>query len=408
MPTPSTATLPKPRSEDEFEEIAVDCLRIRWRDPNAHRNGRRGQRQHGVDIIGNPPWLSGKLAGGQCKNTDSLTLREVTREIEKAKSFDGGLGEFYVVTSSDRDAKLQADVRKYLASNPAPFGVVLLFWDDVVQEVAKDADAVAKHWKGFPVDLGADSERYDEETQIAELRHRHQDALVGILVERLSRQEFEQLLTRTGHDDILNEVEHDSAYSTLTRYAVTRAIVGDWLRDLLDALPATVLEDASLQGVREVLGKPSLGGDHRRRRLAMLLQHMFRLEGQQVDTPGFLQIARDHESPVKTGNDAPLSGDDELSDYTGAISLESIRDHLHDVLETTVRIISELDADTIVAQEAPDAYVALMRGMNGRARILRHALKHGVAEHAARDYRKLMSERDEAVARLVSHLIDRV
>src|SRR5438034_8082908 len=107
MPTPTTAKWPKPRSEDEFEDIAVDFLRIRWQDPHATRNGRRGQRQDGVDIAGNPPWCKGKSAGAQCKNTDAITLATVVAEVTKAKAFKGGLCELLIVTAADRDAALQ-------------------------------------------------------------------------------------------------------------------------------------------------------------------------------------------------------------------------------------------------------------------------------------------------------------
>src|SRR5689334_12162214 len=99
MPTPVTAKLPKPKNEDEFEDMCVDFLRLRWKDPHATRNGRRGQRQHGVDIVGLPSSLDGKTAGAQCKNTDALTLDDVIAEAEKAEGFPGGLGEFLIVTS---------------------------------------------------------------------------------------------------------------------------------------------------------------------------------------------------------------------------------------------------------------------------------------------------------------------
>src|SRR3954469_25892700 len=87
MPTPATAKWPKPKSEDEFEDIVVDFLRVRWRDPNAQRNGRRGQRQHGVDVIGDPPRLKGRTAAAQCKNMDGLTLADIVAEVELAKTF---------------------------------------------------------------------------------------------------------------------------------------------------------------------------------------------------------------------------------------------------------------------------------------------------------------------------------
>lgn len=149
MPTPTTAKLPKPRNEDEFEDIVVDFLRLRWKDPNAQRNGRRGQGQHGVDVIGHPPWLDGKMAGGQCKNTEEVTLKMVIAEVDKAIHFPGGLAEFYFVTSADRDAPLQSAVRLHFKAHPAPFDVEVLFWQDVTADLAQDEDLVAKHWKGF-------------------------------------------------------------------------------------------------------------------------------------------------------------------------------------------------------------------------------------------------------------------
>src|ERR1043165_10316520 len=93
MPTPATARWPKTRSEDEFEDIVVDFLRLRWKDPNAQRFGRRGQRQHGVDVLGRPPRLGGASAGGQAKNTDTLSLHDVVAEVTKASTLPGGLKE---------------------------------------------------------------------------------------------------------------------------------------------------------------------------------------------------------------------------------------------------------------------------------------------------------------------------
>ena len=148
MPTPATAKWPKPRSEDEFEDIVVDFARIRWKDPNAQRYGRRGQRQNGVDVIGSPPWLSGGVAAAQCKNTDSLSLADVVAEVDKATSFSG-LAEFYLVTSGDRDAALQSQVRAHFRASPAPFDVDIVFWPDVAADISADERLIAKHWPGF-------------------------------------------------------------------------------------------------------------------------------------------------------------------------------------------------------------------------------------------------------------------
>jgi hypothetical protein len=149
MPMPTTAKWPKPKGEDEFEDMCVDALKIRWKDPHATRNGRRGQRQDGVDIVGHPPWLGGKTAGAQCKNTDALTLKDVVAEATKAKSFRGGLGEFLVFTTGERDATLQAEVREHFRNDPLPFHVEVVFWPDIVLDLSSDEALVRKHWHGF-------------------------------------------------------------------------------------------------------------------------------------------------------------------------------------------------------------------------------------------------------------------
>jgi hypothetical protein len=81
----------------------------------------------------------------------------VNAEVEKAKGFKGGLSEFLVVTSGDRDSSLQAEVREHYKVQPAPFHVEILFWNDIVADISESAELVAKHWKGFPAggsDLG--------------------------------------------------------------------------------------------------------------------------------------------------------------------------------------------------------------------------------------------------------------
>lgn len=149
MPTPATAQWPKPNSECEFEDCSVDFLRIRWNDPHASRNGRRGQGQHGIDIVGHPPWLHGRLAGAQCKNVKSVTLATVVKETKRARAFQGKLEEFLLITSADRDARLQAEVRHYFDVHPEGFRVEVIFWQDLVADLSRDARSVAKYWKGF-------------------------------------------------------------------------------------------------------------------------------------------------------------------------------------------------------------------------------------------------------------------
>jgi hypothetical protein len=149
VPTPITAKWPKPKSEDEFEDISVDFLRIRWQDPNVTRYGRRGQRQYGVDIVGSPYWLNGRRSGAQCKNTDSLNLAIVISEVEKAIAFPEELCEFLIVAACDRDAMLQSAIRNHYQKNPVALHVDIVFWPDIVSDLSNDSQLVAKYWKGF-------------------------------------------------------------------------------------------------------------------------------------------------------------------------------------------------------------------------------------------------------------------
>ena len=83
MPTLSNINLPTPKSWDEFEEITLDALRIKWDSPNLQRHGRQGQAQAGVDIFGDD-YLSQK-AGVQCKKYDTALTIKTIKEWEFLK-----------------------------------------------------------------------------------------------------------------------------------------------------------------------------------------------------------------------------------------------------------------------------------------------------------------------------------
>jgi hypothetical protein len=150
MPSPSTTDLPRPKSWDEFEDICADVLKRIWEDPYITRNGRSGQRQHGVDCYGFPKHLGGasakKYAGAQCKETDELTIEVVQEEVEKAKEFNPGLTEYLVMSTAPRDAKLQESVR----TQSWPFDRVhVMFWDDISLELSGHDDLLQKHFPGW-------------------------------------------------------------------------------------------------------------------------------------------------------------------------------------------------------------------------------------------------------------------
>jgi len=164
MPTPVTAKLPKPKSEDEFEDFVLDVLRRKWR-ADVQRNGRRGQSQNGVDLYWQHPSKPGEWYGVQCKNVSSLSKATIENEVKLAESFQPSLRHYYLVTSLDRDEKIQSHCRSLSEPRMAGdlFPVDILFWQDLELELAGHEDLVQKYFKGFGPGLEDELRRYRAE-----------------------------------------------------------------------------------------------------------------------------------------------------------------------------------------------------------------------------------------------------
>lgn len=150
MPTISSAVLPKPKDWNEFEDICLSSSKLRWVNPNFTRFGRASQKQDGVDIYGNDNL--GHLIGVQCKNTlNALTESIIDSEVLKAESFASPLFVLYIATSVSPDVYLQKYVmelsRQRVASGK--FGVGILFWSDIEQDLSKDPNEVARFYPQF-------------------------------------------------------------------------------------------------------------------------------------------------------------------------------------------------------------------------------------------------------------------
>jgi hypothetical protein len=151
MPTPATTDLPRPKSWDEFEDICADLLKRSWNTPYVTRNGRQGQQQKGVDIYGQPSYLAHKsstpYAGVQCKKVDKLTIADIEKEVEKAKSFIPQLDQYIIMTTLYRDANLQEQVRQLRC--PFQQGIIIWFWEDISLELAGYDDLLRKHFPNW-------------------------------------------------------------------------------------------------------------------------------------------------------------------------------------------------------------------------------------------------------------------
>jgi len=59
-----------PKSWETFEDLCLALFKSIWNDSLAQKNGRRGQRQHGVDVFGTVGGTGTNFMGVQCKGKD--------------------------------------------------------------------------------------------------------------------------------------------------------------------------------------------------------------------------------------------------------------------------------------------------------------------------------------------------
>ena len=131
--------LPHPANWEDFEDLCFQLWKSIWGDHASHPNGRRGQRQNGVDIYGRSPFHE-PYTGVQCKGKNGnygqkLTREEIDTECENAKDFKPQLDTFIMATTSPRDVDVQEHCREITFQKKYSFEVDTWSWDDIEEEV---------------------------------------------------------------------------------------------------------------------------------------------------------------------------------------------------------------------------------------------------------------------------------
>ncbi|MDH7790196.1 hypothetical protein [Ochrobactrum sp. AN78] len=146
MPSVTSLELPLPRNWQDFETIVRDAMAQRWKSSTLQKNGRTGQPQQGVDILG--PDEIGRPIGIQCKRVKKLGTSDVLEEIEKADKFEGQLVTLFIATTAEHDAKLQQQVRNLSDQRVAQgrFSVSLLYWDEIVAGLILNPEVFNAHY----------------------------------------------------------------------------------------------------------------------------------------------------------------------------------------------------------------------------------------------------------------------
>lgn len=129
----------KPENWQDFESLCKKLWGEIWDcSDTIKKNGRSGQKQHGVDIYGVPKGEK-QYYGIQCKGKNDylnsiLTKQEVDTEIEKAKSFKPPLKRFIFATTASKDVEIEEYIRECDINNRnrGLFEVYLACWEDIV------------------------------------------------------------------------------------------------------------------------------------------------------------------------------------------------------------------------------------------------------------------------------------
>lgn len=152
MPTYTNSKIPPPKSWDEFEDVVTDIAKLKWKNPNVTRYGRTGQRQNGIDIIGEPFYLLNEYSGVQCKNLENdLTLTAVEQGIKEAELFKPKIKEFIIACINHRDSKMQSSIMEISQERKKSnkFSVLVWFWDDLFLELSGNAELMEKYYPQY-------------------------------------------------------------------------------------------------------------------------------------------------------------------------------------------------------------------------------------------------------------------
>jgi hypothetical protein len=142
--------LRKPENWPDFETLCKKLWGEIWQCPEIKKNGRNGQNQNGIDIVGTP---KGEVEyyGIQCKGKDhyttaKLTSNEIDIEIDKALHFTPKLKKFYIATTANKDVSIEEYVRiKDLENRKVGlFEIHLYSWEDIVDLI--DENRTTHNW----------------------------------------------------------------------------------------------------------------------------------------------------------------------------------------------------------------------------------------------------------------------
>lgn len=141
--------LPFPSNEDDFEELCLEIAKEYFKDQDAYRFGKKGQRQHGVDI-----YVPSKKLGIQCKKKELETKKldekkDIEAEVVKAYEFPMELKEYCILTTVDSHTEAQVKIDSINNKHEAEekFKVKLWGWEIIEKKLLGECPNTFEKYK---------------------------------------------------------------------------------------------------------------------------------------------------------------------------------------------------------------------------------------------------------------------
>jgi hypothetical protein len=140
-----------PANWEDFEDM---CYRLALADRalvSGRKYGRRGQEQHGVDIVGQTDHVNWRNVGIQCKlKTEylggELRATELNEVYEKSKTLKPRLDKLYVATTIARDTEIAALVDQINASWQRRHFLEVWCWEDICSMLDSHPTTAARYY----------------------------------------------------------------------------------------------------------------------------------------------------------------------------------------------------------------------------------------------------------------------
>lgn len=185
---------PAIKNEDRFEDFCLDYTSIKYSQPK--RYGIRGQRQNGVDIYYDIHDDNNRIHFYriQCKakgESKGLTIDELEKEITKTKAFTPKLKEYTVMTTGQRDVKIQEYIRNKNVEllSDGLFKIEIKFWEDIEADLCKDEylPICDKYFSSFFMDMKKKgysfSKLFSIDIGVGDLYDTHYEIMIGKIIE---------------------------------------------------------------------------------------------------------------------------------------------------------------------------------------------------------------------------------